>query len=82
MHNINLWLGKDGQPRGGRADATLVDAPWAAHAPKLLLWAAAEAFKATAIVVIIRKCASAGSLAGAQPPLSWCAGAEAAGLHP
>ncbi len=58
VHNHNLWLDKDGQSRAGRSDATIVDAPWIIHAPKLLLWAAAEAFKATAIVIIVRKCAS------------------------
>ena len=36
-------------------DATIVDAPWIAHAPKLILWAAAEAFKATATVIIIQQ---------------------------
>ena len=55
MHNLNLWLDKDGQPRGGRKDATIIDAPWIVHAPKLLLWAAAEAFKAAATVIILRR---------------------------
>ncbi len=60
MHNINLWLDPYGQPRGDRPDATLVDAPWIVHAPKLILWAGAEAFKATAVVITLRRCASAG----------------------
>ena len=55
VHNINLWLDRDGQPRGGRMDATIVDAPWITHAPKVILWAAAEAFKATATVIIIQR---------------------------
>ena len=55
VHNINLWLDKDGQPRGGRMDATIIDAPWIVHTPKLLLWVAGEAFKAVAITVILRE---------------------------
>ena len=72
VHNINLWLGKDGQPRSDRADATVIDASWAVHAPKLLLWAAAEAFKATAIVVINRRCVSVGLLARTRPAFVLC----------
>ena len=55
VHNLNLWLDRDGQPRGGRMDATIVDAPWVVHAPKVLLWAAAEAFKAAAIAIILQR---------------------------
>ena len=68
VHNNNLWLGRDGQPRGGRSDATIVDAPATIHAPKLILWAAAEAFKAAAIVLVNQQCASVSAVL--NPPVA------------
>ena len=51
-HNTNLWLDKAGSSRGARPDATILDAPWAVHLPKALLWAAGEAISAAAAVVL------------------------------
>ncbi|CAL8470482.1 g10024 [Coccomyxa elongata] len=54
-HNLNLWLDKEGTPKGERSDATVVDAPWWVHAPKLILWAGAEAFKATSVYLVLQR---------------------------
>ena len=54
-HNLNLWLDKRGNPKGERSDATVVDASWWVHAPKLILWAGAEALKATSVHLVVRR---------------------------
>ncbi len=56
VHNLNLWLDREGNPKGDRADATLLDAPWAVHTPKLILWAGAEALKATSVHLVLNRC--------------------------
>lgn len=55
VHNLNLWLDKDGNAKGDRADATILDAPWTAHAPLLILWAGAEALKASSVHLVTRR---------------------------
>lgn len=55
VHNLNLWLDREGNPKGDRADATLLDAPWSVHAPKLILWAGAEALKATSVHLVLNR---------------------------
>ncbi len=45
-HNLNMWQDRQGNPKGDRADATVLDAPWSIHAPKLVLWATVEILKA------------------------------------
>lgn len=55
VHNLNLWLDGEGNPKGDRADATLLDAPWSVHAPKLILWAGAEALKATSVHLVLNR---------------------------
>jgi hypothetical protein len=57
VHNLNLWLDREGNPKGDRADATLLDAPWSVHAPKLILWAGAEALKATSVHLVLNRLA-------------------------
>ncbi len=51
-HNANLWLDKAGNSKGSRPDATILDAPWMVHLPKLLLWTAGEGIKAAAVVTV------------------------------
>ena len=58
VHNLNLWMDKDGNPKGSRPDAALMDAPWVVHLPKLILWFAAEALKAATITLLINRSGS------------------------
>ncbi|BDA50387.1 probable lipase at C-terminar half [Coccomyxa sp. Obi] len=41
-HNLNMWQDRHGNPKGGCTDATLLDAPWSIHVPKLGLWTTVE----------------------------------------
>ncbi len=50
-HNLNMWQDRHGNPKGDRTDATLLDAPWSIHAPKLLLWVTVEIVKAAQTVM-------------------------------
>ena len=52
-HNHNLWVDKQGNPKAARTDSSIIDAPWTVHLPKICLWAAAEADKATAVILLL-----------------------------
>jgi hypothetical protein len=52
-----MWVDRFGNSKGDRSDAAMVDAPWAVHLPKMVLWAAAEGVKAAAVVLVLQRCA-------------------------